>query len=178
MAAMSDVSKSLDMIGNTPGQRLVRGQKYWEAQTGPAVAAAALVQRSSNWIVGTVPEDTRFPYNEIAYDTGGFILDPANPHTFTIPAGMTSVILQATLNVQHASANRYGRIIFYKNGSRVYPGTTWQEHQRSGTTLAISMASGLVPCQEGDTFDLRAWIAPNATFTFPAITNNFSIRAS
>jgi hypothetical protein len=33
MAARADVSKSLDVLGNTPGSKLIRGAQYWEVQT-------------------------------------------------------------------------------------------------------------------------------------------------
>jgi hypothetical protein len=97
MAARADVSKSLDVLGNTPGDFLVRGPKFWEVMKAPPINPGVFLRQEA--AAQTINFFTRqdATWDTTVYDAGNWQSDPSNPQVLIVPDDVH--FAQATLNV-------------------------------------------------------------------------------
>jgi len=185
VAAIGDISETLDVLAQTVGSVLVRAADRWRAPVPgvlddvltlkgsppiPAWAAAggggvpfggALVQSGSNQSIITA---TFVPltFSSNVYDTDSLHNPAVNPTRLTVPAGWTKVRLYG--GIQWAS-DSIGRrwIMFYKNGAS-FPGHAESQYLPRNNA-ENSNASPPVPCAENDYFELVVRTASSGTDT-------------
>lgn len=176
VAAIQDISESLDVLGQTVGDILVRALDRWRpvvpgapgevltnmgagapAQWQPAgggggLGQGAMVRRDTNFTLvnGT---NVAIPWESAMYDTvGAWALTP-NPTRLTVPVGMT----WATLRGYYAlTSNSVGirQIWIQKNGA-TFPGGIFDRRGAGGTSGAyFGFGTGVVPCVAGDYFEV------------------------
>lgn len=179
MAAIQDVSDSLDALAQTVGSILVRASDRWRdaaagiagdvlTNMGPGVApewqpaaggggfgGGALAYRSSAWSLPNAAF-TAIPLNAELYDTAGIHESAINPTRMTVPAGVTWAKCTAALEF---AANTTGvRImILYKNGAAFIGQNRMQTPATGNSWTRLSLVGQWVPVVPGDYFELLGY---------------------
>ncbi len=177
MAAIGDISETLDVLAQKVGSILYRAADRWRGldpgvvsqvftSQGPDAAptwetpggaggwlAGALVDKLVNQSIafGTL---TPVDWTSEVYDTASLHDNVINPSRMTIPPGWTRCRL--TAGITWANSNTGNRIIeFVKNGA-LFPGSC--RHRKLARELAEDcIASPVLECAEDDYFEVRAW---------------------
>ncbi len=176
VAAVSDISDTLDILAQEIGNILVRAGDRWRAPPDgnegdnltfhpdappdwlpppvapPPPTAAALMTRTSAQSIPRI-SDVAMQWQTSQHDTDGFIDFGVSNVFFTIPAGFAWCRLNAGV-IWAAAAVGYRRLNFYKNGTNS-PGMGMATTLPAGFGTMQALASALVPCVEGDTFQLQ-----------------------
>ena len=177
MAALQDVSKALDVLGQTVGDVLVRATDRWRpapdasdgfvlTHKGPDASpvwelpsggggflGGAMVGKTS--VQNIVTAANRIVTWEVEVYSTNNIYDPVASLTrLTVPPGFTKVRLNAqvvwTMNNTGARA-----LSFFKNGVKFRGGST---HYRPAYRESHdSIASPAIPCVGGDYFEVRVF---------------------
>jgi len=176
MAAILDISNSLDVLSDAIGSVLVRASDRWRAPSPGAVgdvltyqgAAAApswqplsavagfgggaLVYRSSSF---SLPNNTttNIPFTNSKYDTHSFFDVGANPTRLTIPTGATWARVTADVEII-GSGTGYRRMLLRKNGVS-YEGRGFCKIPGGGVSnQELNAVSAVVAVSAGDYFEM------------------------
>lgn len=142
--AKTDVSTSLDAIGQTPGMTLIRGPVYWEPQpmiTGNRVGAR--ITRAANFLLTSLGTSYTVPWTTEVIDQQNF-WNVAAPNNIVIPfTGWYSVKVQCQANT---GAGIFAQIILHKNG------VEWDRNQYAKRSAANTIMNymTLIYCNAGD----------------------------
>ncbi len=200
VAALSDISDTLDVLAQEIGNILVRAADRWRAPADgaeadvltyhplappdwqpipvapPAPIATALMTRTGAL---SVPRITAFPmqWQTADEDTDGFIDFGVSNQRFTIPAGFAWCRLTCGIIWQGGGVG-YRRLNFSKNGA-AFAGAGMNHHPVVTFGNMQALTSALVPCVEGDYFE--AVVNHNHSTTWTVNSNNditfFGIQA-
>ncbi len=188
MAAIGDISETLDVLAQTIGSVLVRATDRWRAPAAgnvddvltykgsaaapvwqavgapPPAFHGALVGRSTPT---SIPTSTWIdvPWNTELYDTDAIHDNVVNPDRLTIPAGWTRVRLDATITWD-VSGTGSRQILFQKNGAWLM-GIPWSHILASGNT-SHGIHSPVVDCVAGDYFQFRVRQNSGIALNIPA----------
>ena len=197
MAAIGDVSESLDVLGQTVGDILVRALDRWRppppgssgdvlTNAGPGAPPAwatpvppvtpfvgALVHKSANQ--GIVKQTiTVLSWDQEIYDLASLHDNVTNNSRFTIPLGWNYA--QLILSVQWANSNVNSRFLrFHKNGVEFQGGSV----NRSLATIFSEheIVSHVIAVDEGDYFEAAVWQDTLANLSIVAgIRTSFSVE--
>jgi len=174
MAAIQDISDSLDILNQNIGSILVRTAERWNAiapgligqslvSAGPGVVPAfaspagtavfgggCLLTLAANY---SIPTNTQapIPFTVEQYDTGGFHDNAVNPSRITVPAGYSWAQLTSSVRFAHSTVGiRISE--YWKNGVWL-PGSVRQENPASHGVVGQASTTCVVACVEGDYFE-------------------------
>jgi len=179
MAARGDISESLDVLGQTIGNVLVRATDFWKPAVGdvsgdvltaqgpgvaplfaPVVATAGfiggcLLHRTSAF---SLPDNalTTIPFNGETFDTNNFHDNAVNPGRITMPAGVSYCQLSADIEIA-SNQTGFRRVLFNQNGGAVPGRATLRIPAHVHNTQDLSIVSGVVPAAPGDFFEFKAF---------------------
>lgn len=176
VAAIGDISETLDVLAQTVGDILVRATDRWRTPPAgtpgdvltvqganqppawqpvvvpPTSFAGAMVSLAGNFSVSH-NSLTIVPWTLEQEDVGGWHESVTNPSRLTVPAGVSHVVLNANVNWQNLSSGR--RLIqFLKNGSQV-AGTNGVDHPNSSNINTQVLMSAALAVVAGDYFELQ-----------------------
>lgn len=156
MATRSDVSKSLDMLGNEPGSSLRRGLKFWEATPAslPAFHGAQVYRAAT---LGPInPSAYLVPWDGLVYDTGGWTDLATNPTRITIPPGIVTMV-QAVIQIGtlDVAGSSFMRIELLKNGDRILPASPFLNVLAGVVDGAFTLPVGPILVDPGDYLEAR-----------------------
>ncbi|OUR76598.1 hypothetical protein A9Q83_13575 [Alphaproteobacteria bacterium 46_93_T64] len=115
--------------------------------------SGALVSMTSNF---TIPHDavTSVDWDASSYDTDTYF-DGANPGRFTVPLGVSKIILRGQLRwLSNLSDTR--EALFLKNGSATYTGRAYSSHAAQ-SKLIMNLTSPALDVVPGDYFELASY---------------------
>lgn len=171
VAAIGDISETLDVLGQTVGDILVRAIDRWRPPTpgnlgevltnaGPGnppgwapasaggVTLACLV---TNTVAQLIPNsvDTIVSFDTDTYDDAA-IHDPAvSPSRFTAPAGVARMALTGQMDFDSA-AGAFRQIQVLLNGAASVPATLTRVRPLSGTRTFFQFVTMAIPVVAGD----------------------------
>lgn len=123
------------------------------------------------------------PFGAEVYDDGGWHSTSVNTHLFTVPAGVDRVKVGANVSISDSNVGTMYVAQIVKNGT-VFVGrpaqasTTGPNAPAVGRGPRISLSSGEIPVQEGDTFQLAIYSDPgDASFDIDASKTDFWIES-
>ena len=180
MAAVGDITESLDVLGQTVGDILVRALDRWRppppgnlgdvlTNAGPGAPpawAAAPAPTSSlgclltHSIAQSIPNNafTVLTWDSETYDDASFHDAAVNPTRITMPVGAERVLFQSIANWAANAGGNYRQVRVIKNGSGVvYDG---RPHQMvgdllGGTAVIMGVYGGIIPVVATDYFEVE-----------------------
>jgi len=198
MAAVGDISETLDFLAQTVGSVLVRATDRWRTVIPKAVgdvltyngdiapptwetpAAAAppfggaLVTRLSNQAIANV-SNVAVIFDAESYDTDEIHDNSASPTRLTVPADWSKVRL--TAGVIWASSGVGSRKLFIAKNGSPFPGHSQHDKLAVGNSQD-SISTAVVDCLSTDYFELFVWQNTGAPLNLLSPQNNmyFSIE--
>lgn len=179
VAAIEDVSKTLDVLAQTIGSVLVRATDRWRDAKDGAIGkvlthqgatdppkwlvptgaggfgAGCVTYRTSTWSLPNAA-NTFVPFTTALYDTSGLFDFAAAPTKLTVPAGFSWARQSAYIEFR-SNTTGYRMIRLNKNGNQ-YPGGAIQNTPASGDNWQrVALTGAWVPVIEGDDFELKAY---------------------
>lgn len=182
VAAIQDISESLDVLAQTIGSVLVRAADRWRApdlgavddvltykgEADPPVwqpmlhpgswRAGALLLKDANQLIPT-GVTTILSWETAVYQTAPIHSRIPNPSRLTVPIGFTRIQLSTNITIQ---ANAGGRrtVVWFKNGA-IFPGAP-STIILPGLALpwTINLASTLLEVVPGDYFEVAVLFTP------------------
>lgn len=177
MAAITDISNTLDVLAQTVGSVLVRATDRWRAPApgvvddvltlkgsplvpvwyaaggGAPAFGGALVNKTADQTISNVTM-TPIVFDGEVYDTDA-IHDPAtNPSRLTVPAGWSKVRLTASVRWQ--SNNSGNRILLFWHNGTYFPGQSM--HRKLGRENSEdAIASPVIEVTPADYFEAVVW---------------------
>ena len=118
------------------------------------VFSGAMVALSSDASIAN-SSNTAIDWDTETYDTDSYFNAGVNPSRYTIPIGVSRIIL--TAQIRWDTNTTGGReILFYKNGSSAYAGRGFN-HSDAASTLLMTLISPPLDVTAGDYFELVVW---------------------
>lgn len=179
--ALADIGGSVNKIGirvGTSAKHTSQGYSFWSDNEDPYLVTAGggtvtieevPMARSRRAAAYTVPASatTIIPWDTSVFDNAAFF-NAGTPSRFTIPAGVTAVVLDANIRRTAAGGLDDWVIAIRKNGSNLVEYTA--EDQQWGPP---PISTGVIQVVEGDYFDVTLWgndtLAMNGTESFFSI---------
>lgn len=175
MAAIGDISETLDVLAQTVGDVLVRATDRWRAPPpgtigdvltykGPADPAewqapvggggfvgGALVKRLTNQ---SIPNNSQtvINYDGETYDTANIHDLVTNPNRLTVPVGTTWARLSVFIEFA-SNTSGYRQLLIRKNGVAFDGRAGVRVPAHNASTQYLSCVSAVVPVVAGDWFD-------------------------
>ncbi len=178
MAAVQDISESLDVLAQKVGSLLVRTGDRWRdvapgnpgdvlthgadgtppewqpAAGGGGFSGGALVEKTSDQVIPS-GANTVLTWNAEVYDTAGLHDDVTNNSRIVVPADTSWITLNA--NVRWTSNSSGSRILrFRKNGDAVYPGAA-AVRVNAYTQSMANIQSPVLAVSPGDYFEAEVY---------------------
>jgi len=200
VAAVQDISDTLDVLGQTVGDILVRAADRWRppapGNTGdvltlagtPALAKWAAPAAAPALVAGAMVSFTVSPsipnatftavdYDNEVFDTASYHDNLVNPSRMTIPAGVGSVRLSAFVGwTSHGTGERICE--FRKNGVPFIGGGRVRDPNSDGLVGQCAV-SGIIPVVEGDYFEFFVFQSRGGALGFEGLgaLNSFTLQA-
>ena len=195
VAAIQDISESLDVLAQDVGSLLVRFADRWrrvpdetigdvltfkgagvppEWETpagGDNYLGGALVRAAGSFTLGTAAW-TAIPWDTEDYDTASMHDNVTNKERLTVPTGFNRVRLSAGLVIQ-TGATGFKGISIYKNGAVVAGGGMIRTPSSSATHAYMILSTPVLVCAATDYFELMAWQSTGTNKTVYSNANAF-----
>lgn len=157
----------------TDGKTYGRKSTDW-AEVG-GTFSGAMAKLNANLSLATRP--VTIAWQATDYDTGGF-WSVSQPTRFTIPAGVKSVRLHATLHgtVSGFTSAEDISMRFFKNGDNYFRGNGWASNESGYPDSGFTAVSGVLPVIEGDFFEVRLSSSSTGTRELDFRSTSFSIE--
>lgn len=167
--AMSEVSRSLDVISNIPGQTLIRGPDFWQGQA-PVATAGGWIQPMPElgWTLGVSGGSLSWL---------GSIVAPAVPISITRIAAIVEVVLGGTWQGAVARLDESNAIVEWSASATTTPATigrqllTWDLATVLAAGERYALLAGRIDAPDGT----RAQIAgiANGSYPWPGTRSRF-----
>ncbi len=190
MAAIGDISETLDVLAQTVGSVLVRATDRWRPPAPGSIGdvltykgdeapaewvapsgggfsfAGALVSKLSNQSIGNGVL-TIIAWDTEQYDTDGLHDNAVNPSRMTVPADWSRVRLYAGISWQSNSVG--DRLLRFQLNGIGFPGMAYSRMQAVGTS-DNAIASPTIVVVPGDYFEVQVYQASGAAKNVIAAT--------
>ncbi len=178
MAAVQDISESLDVLAQTVGSVLVRATDRWRAPPptnigdvltyqGPAASplwapaaggggfsGGALIGKTAGQLIPNATWTT-LTWDDETYDTANLHDNVTNNSRITVPAGTNYISLNVALKWTSSSTG-YRSFQFRKNGSSTFPGGSAVRYNAIGNSQN-SLQSPVMQVAEDDYFEIYCY---------------------
>jgi hypothetical protein len=145
------------------GVNYVRKNGEWVQESGSPEAAvaphgSAMLAPSTDQTYTIYSVFTPLTFDAVVRDTDGLV-DPAEPHGFTIPTGVTKIRLKAAIKTDANASFQAASIAFSKNGDTEAVSGLAGETAKSGgyTNYTMNLSSGILEVVPGDVFKLELY---------------------
>lgn len=136
------------------GSNIVALTDDTSAGTGAGNFSGALVSLGADQSVSN-SSDTALDWTVSQHDSDSFHDTGVNPSRFTVPSGVSTVILTAQIRWDSNTSNNR-EVKFWKNGSSAYQGRAFLK--RSATqNLLVNLVSPPLAVTAGDYFEVAVW---------------------
>ena len=192
VAAIGDISESLDVLAQTIGSVLVRATDRWRSAVAgnpgdvltyqgnaappewvtPAAAGSAIAALLTLTANPTIANATFTPivWGAEVYDLGGYVDLAVQPTRFTAPAGAAYARLSG--NIAWANNGVGERIIqIQKNGAAV-AGSGWERNPNSDGLVAQNFQSAIIPWAETDYLELSVYQSSGGNLTLESTSTS------
>lgn len=124
--------------------------------------AALITLAAAQAVAGAASTTVSFDTEQ--YDDNGYY-NPAAPTKLTVPAGVSRVRVGGCAQFDQVDSGLNVRTSIMKNGQLVYPGCVFQTSADPGSSQEprANVASGQIPVQQGDYFEMSVQIGGETT---------------
>jgi hypothetical protein len=177
MQARADVSRSLDVLGSTPGDTLTRGTQFWEVKPPqPATFRGAKLYRATDSAALNPNLLTIAPFDATEFDTDDFTNQTTHPNQFKIPAGIEYVEITGQIKFKSFTSSASAGVFIFVNGASPTP--VWPGAWATGgvTEPRVQVTTGPFKVTAGQLIELRP-LSTDTSVTLGAAETWFAIKA-
>lgn len=177
MAARSDVSQSLDVLGNTQGSILIRGPKYWEVQkAGDIVYVGATIYLAAN--INNVNTTAGFiiPWDTIQQNVGNWVDFGTAPKGVIVPPSVNFVDICAKIGGNNNGSGNRIIVELQKNGANLTPFREITDGAQPGGAYLGQLVALAVPVTEGDVLTTTLAVAGDTSVNVLADRSSFAVK--